>query len=61
MAVTPESLCFELDCCPLGVTVPIIIVTQPLLVEAANEVTPEYTAQDSLTELQTEAFTTLLT
>jgi hypothetical protein len=61
VAVTPESECFELNCCPLGVTVPIIIVTQPILVESGNSPTPEYVAQDSLTELQTEAFTTLQT
>jgi len=29
-----ESACFELDCCPPGNSIPPIITTEPLLIEA---------------------------
>ena len=28
-----ESSCFELDCCPLGLIVPDIVISEPLLAE----------------------------
>jgi hypothetical protein len=30
-----ESQCFQLDCCPLGIDVPAIVVSEVLLIEAA--------------------------
>ena len=55
-----ESACFELDCCPLSNSVLPIVVASPLLVEVLN-VGPYPNLLDSLTVLQVEDFTTLLT
>jgi len=52
-----ESFCFELDCCPLNDAVPVIVVVEPLLVEAGN---PSLPAPDNQTELLTESYETLL-
>lgn len=52
-----ESSCFELDCCPLSDTVPVIVVVEALLVELAN---PSLPAPDNQTELLTESYETLL-
>lgn len=55
-----ESACFELECCPPGNTVPPIVASRPMLVEASN-IGPYPSPLDSLTDIQTELFTTLNT
>ena len=55
-----DSACFELDCCPPGNTVPPIVGSRPLLVEASNT-GPYPSPSDSLTDIQTELFASLLT
>lgn len=55
-----ESICFELDCCPPGTTVPSVSLSRPLFVEVLN-VGPYPSPLDSLVNIQTEDFSDLLT
>lgn len=55
-----ESACFELECCPPGVSVPPVAGSSPLLVEALNA-GPYPSVLDSLTEVQAENFQSLVT
>ena len=57
------SSCVDLDCCPPSFNIPPILTSEPLLVELANipPSTPYPSPFDSLTIIQTELFTTILT